>query len=81
MSEEGEVERACAFVDEVEQDRDQRNDDHNRCENGQAADEVVGCGAAGVVHPHGPSLKVHWSGLVIERLSGHVSAPGRERRV
>ena len=53
VGEEGEVERACALVDQVEEDRDQRNDDHDRRENGEAADEVVRCSAAGLVQAHG----------------------------
>ena len=81
VGEEGEVERTCALVDEVEEDRDQRNDDDDGRENRQTADEVVGRSAASVVHAHRLRLEVHRTWLVVEGLGAHVSAPSPERRV
>ncbi len=81
VSEEGEVERACAFVDEIEEDSDQRQNNNDRRQDGQAANEIVGRSAAGVVHAHGLRLEVHRPGMIAGGLGGHVSAPALERRV
>jgi len=71
---ESKVQRTGPLVDEVEEDRDKRQNDENRRQDGQSADEIVRGISPGRIHTHGPGLKVHgWP--VAERLSAHVKSP------
>src|SRR6202044_51729 len=79
FGEEVEIQRTCAHVDEIEEDREQRNDHDDGRQNRQAADEVVRRIAERIVQAHGLALKVHGTGLVVEGLSAHANAPAPER--
>ena len=80
VGEEGKVERACALVDQVKEDGNQRGHHEDGGQDGETADEVVRGRAARIVQPHGLRLEVHRAGWMLNRLSAHISAPSPARR-
>ncbi len=75
MSEEIEIERACPFIDQIEEDREQRQDNDNGRKNGKTANQIIHRGAPTCVQAHRLRLKVDWAALIAEWLGTHISGP------
>jgi len=71
VGEEVQVEGTRAFVDQVEENGEQRYKDHDGGEDRQTGDEVVDHSAAGAVEPHSSGLEVHRRAGLVEGLGAH----------